>query len=76
MSPPSSGSTNKPDKEPSRALLLRVEELAQHGASCAFTPVAFLAYSSTLKMGVICSSEASIDFQRTTRFEIPEDRKK
>jgi hypothetical protein len=28
----------------------------------------------TLKMEVICSSETSLDFQRTTRLHIPEDR--
>jgi hypothetical protein len=31
------------------------------------------AYSSTLKMEAICSSETSADFQRTTRRYIPED---
>jgi hypothetical protein len=31
------------------------------------------AYFSTLKMEVICSSETSVDFQRTTRRYIPED---
>jgi hypothetical protein len=29
---------------------------------------------SILKMEVICSSETSVDFQRTTRHYIPEDR--
>jgi hypothetical protein len=33
----------------------------------------FLAYSSTFKMDAICSSETSVDFQRTTRRYIPED---
>jgi hypothetical protein len=32
------------------------------------------AYSSTLKMEAICYSEMSVDFQRTTRRYIPEDR--
>jgi hypothetical protein len=32
-----------------------------------------LAYSSTLKMVAICSSETSVDFQRSTRRYIPED---
>jgi hypothetical protein len=32
------------------------------------------AYSSTLKMESTCYSEASVDFQRTTRRYIPEDR--
>jgi hypothetical protein len=35
--------------------------------------VSFSAYSSTLKMEAICSSETSVDFQRTTRRYIPED---
>jgi hypothetical protein len=36
--------------------------------------VSFLAYYSTLKMEVTCSSETLIDFQRTTRPYIPEER--
>jgi hypothetical protein len=40
----------------------------------AFTPVSCLAYSSTLKMEAKCSSETSVDFQRTTRSYIPEYR--
>jgi hypothetical protein len=32
------------------------------------------AYPSTLKIKVTCSSETSVDFQRTTRRYIPEDR--
>jgi hypothetical protein len=32
-----------------------------------------MAYFSILKMGAICSSETSIDFQRTTQSYIPED---
>jgi hypothetical protein len=40
----------------------------------AFTLVSCLAYSSTLKMEAKCSSETSVDFQRTTRHYIPEDR--
>jgi hypothetical protein len=31
-------------------------------------------YGLTLKMKAICSSETSVDFQRTTRRYIPEDR--
>jgi hypothetical protein len=34
----------------------------------------FLAYSSTLKMKPICSSETSVDFQRTTQRYVTEDR--
>jgi hypothetical protein len=36
--------------------------------------VSCLAYSSTLKMEATCSSETSVDFQRTTRRYIPEVR--
>jgi hypothetical protein len=39
----------------------------------AFTLVSCSAYSSTLKMETICSSETPVDFQRTTRRYIPED---
>jgi hypothetical protein len=39
----------------------------------AFTLVSCSAYSSTLKKEAICSSETSVDFQRTTRLYIPED---
>jgi hypothetical protein len=39
----------------------------------AFTLVSYLAYSSTLKMEAICSSEISVGFQRTTRRYLPED---
>jgi hypothetical protein len=39
-----------------------------------FMLVSWLSYSSTLKMGAACSSETSIDFQRTARHYIPEDR--
>jgi hypothetical protein len=42
--------------------------------SPAFTLVSCLAYSSTLKMEVTCSSETSVDFQLTTRRYIPEFR--
>jgi hypothetical protein len=38
-----------------------------------FTLVSCLAYSSTLKMEAKCSSETSVEFQRTTRRYIPED---
>jgi hypothetical protein len=39
-----------------------------------FTPVSCLAYSSNLRMEATCSSETSVDFQRTARRYIPEDR--
>jgi hypothetical protein len=38
-----------------------------------FTLVSCLAYSSTLKKEVTCSSETSVAFRRTTRLCIPED---
>jgi hypothetical protein len=40
----------------------------------AFTLVSCLAYPSNLKMEATCSSQTSVDFQRTTRRYIPEDR--
>jgi hypothetical protein len=39
-----------------------------------FRAVPCLAHSSALKMEPTCSSETSIDFQRTTQHYIPEDR--
>jgi hypothetical protein len=39
----------------------------------AFMLASCSAYSSTLKMQAICSSEMLVDFQRTTRRYIPED---
>jgi hypothetical protein len=36
--------------------------------------VSLLDYSSTLKIGELCSSETSVDFYRTTRRYIPDDR--
>jgi hypothetical protein len=42
-------------------------------ATC-FRLVSCLTYSSTLKVGAIRSSETSVDFQRTIRRYIPEDR--
>jgi hypothetical protein len=48
-----------------------------HGRLClspAFTLVSCSAYSSTLKTEAIYSSETLVDFQRTTRRYIPEDR--
>jgi hypothetical protein len=38
------------------------------------SPVSRTAYSSTLKMNEICSSETSVDFQLSTQRYIPEDR--
>jgi hypothetical protein len=39
-----------------------------------FTLVSCLSYSSTLKMETTCSSETSVDFQRTTLSYVTEDR--
>jgi hypothetical protein len=36
--------------------------------------MSYLAYSSTLKVEAICSPETSVEFQRTTRRYIPEER--
>jgi hypothetical protein len=64
---------------PSRAGQFQGEHLAHCDlrrevlATC-FTLVSCLAYSSTLKMEVTCSSETSVDFQRTTQRYIPKDR--
>jgi hypothetical protein len=38
-----------------------------------FTIISCSDYSSTMKMENICSSETSVDFQRTTRLYIPQD---
>jgi hypothetical protein len=40
----------------------------------AFRLVSCSAYSSTLKMKATCSSEMSVDFQRTTWRYIPKDK--
>jgi hypothetical protein len=42
--------------------------------SSAFTLVSCFAYSSTMKTEATCSSETSVDFQRTTQCYIAEDR--
>jgi hypothetical protein len=42
--------------------------------STCFMLVSRLSYSSILKMVATCSSETSVDFQRTTQRYIPEDR--
>jgi hypothetical protein len=41
-------------------------------ATC-FTLASYSTYSLTLKMEAICSSETSVDFQRTTQRYIPEE---
>jgi hypothetical protein len=43
------------------------------GLLSAFVVLSCSAYSSTLKMEAICSSNASVDFQRSTWCYIPED---
>jgi hypothetical protein len=55
------------DITPCRPLKVNVRQ-----ATC-FTLVSCLAYSSTVKMEAKCSSETSVDIQRTTRCYIPED---
>jgi hypothetical protein len=50
------------------------EEFYLQGLLLAFTLVSCFAYSWTVKMVSTCSSEMSVDFQRTTRHYIPEDR--
>jgi hypothetical protein len=45
-----------------------------HDITPAFTLVSCLPYSLTLKMEVTCSSEMSVDFQRTTLHYIPKVR--
>jgi hypothetical protein len=62
ISPPSSGSKNKQRKKPAELCL-----------PPAFTLVSCSAYFLTLKMEATCSSETSVDFQRTTRRFIPDD---
>jgi hypothetical protein len=64
MSPPSSGSKNKPSKKPA----------SEQVASRTLTLVSYSAYSSTLEMEATCFSETSAHFQRATRRYIPEDR--
>jgi hypothetical protein len=66
MSPPFSELKNNPSKKPTWQQIGNQSSLFLPLVSC-------LAYS-TLKMEAICSSETSIDFQRTTRRYIPEDR--
>jgi hypothetical protein len=67
------------------ASIFRVKEYAKQVASkrqvagrallaACFLLVSCLAYSLTVKMETICSSETSVDFHRTTWRYIPEDR--
>jgi hypothetical protein len=65
MSLLSSMSKNKPSKNPASK---------QMASRAAFALVSFFAYSCTLKMEATCSSETSVDFQRSTWRYIPEDR--
>jgi hypothetical protein len=58
-------------KSPGKRLLERPKQSLL--AAC-FMLDSYLAYYSTLKMKAVCSSETSIDFQRTTWRYIPEDR--
>jgi hypothetical protein len=55
----------------------RINQARKHseeGTKQSFTVLYFLAYSSTLKMESIRSSETLVDFQRNTRSYIPEGR--
>jgi hypothetical protein len=42
--------------------------------ACGNQSSAYSLYSSTLKIEAVCSSETSVDFKRTTRPYIPEER--
>jgi hypothetical protein len=64
ISSPSLRSRNKSSKKPACKQVL---------LGTAFTLVSFSAYSLTLKMEVICSSEMSVDFHQTTWRCILED---
>jgi hypothetical protein len=55
-----------------RSPIFRIDEWAKQDAS--MKQVTCRAYSWILKMEVVCSSETSVDFQRSTRRYIPEDR--
>jgi hypothetical protein len=67
----SSGSKSKPRKKPGRSR----GQAACFSACHLLSRLVFcLAYSSILKMEAVCSSETSVEFQRTTRRYIPEDR--
>jgi hypothetical protein len=52
---------------------IRYQNGSRWQAEPAFTLASCSAYSSTLKMGAICSSELLVDFQWATRHYIPED---
>jgi hypothetical protein len=66
MSRPTSGSKNKPSKNP---------EWSRVASSTDFTLLSCSAYSSILKTDAECSSETSVNFQRaTSRYSISEDR--
>jgi hypothetical protein len=49
-------------------------DVSEERDSASFILVSYLVYSSTLKMESACPSETSVEFQRTTRRYIPEDR--
>jgi hypothetical protein len=59
--PPSWGSTKRSSKKPALS------------SGCYLLHAVLLIYSSVLKMEATCSSETSVEFQRTTRRYIPED---
>jgi hypothetical protein len=53
--------------------IYNTERLGRIASHSAFTPIFFLAYSLTLKMKAIYSSEMSVDYQRITERYIPEE---
>jgi hypothetical protein len=63
----------KPEKSTETVLQLHMTLLRPY-LSPVFTLVSFSAYCLALKMEVICFSETSVDFQRTTQHYIPKDR--
>jgi hypothetical protein len=56
------------------SLHLQGRRISQALLATCFTLVSSLAYSSTLKMEVTCSSKTWVDFRQTTRRYMPEDR--
>jgi hypothetical protein len=52
----------------------RISRAARHQRESRWQAEPCLAFTSTLNMEVICSSETSVDFQQTTRRYIPEVR--
>jgi hypothetical protein len=68
------GTYPEPDKFSSHSHILFLYDQFGYCLPPAFMLISCLAYSSTLKMEVTCSSEMSVEFQQTTGRYIPEDR--